>query len=146
MRAYLEKSLFGQLLIHFGPVGDILCSVGVVERRQSLLEVGSGRWDGSDDGRLGTPTERVLKETSQLRLPTRPPKRRRKVINILIKVRVRGSNTQLTCRECAALVQRGKWWRDPKLAATGWCYRLLGRVVQQLQNGQYFHCRPNRPD
>ena len=43
MRAYLEKSLFGQLLIHFRPVGDILCSVGVVERRQSLLEVGSGR-------------------------------------------------------------------------------------------------------
>ena len=39
----LEEGLFGEFLIDFGSVGDVLGAVGVVERRQRLLEIGSGR-------------------------------------------------------------------------------------------------------
>lgn len=66
---YLQERLLGQLLVHFGPVGDVLGPVGVVKRRERLLQVGGSRRDGGDDGRLRPPAQGILEQPRQLRLP-----------------------------------------------------------------------------
>ena len=68
MYTYFDKSFFGQLLIDFRPVGDVLCPVGVLQCAQRLLQVGLSRRHGGNDGSLSFPTEGVLQHPSQLAL------------------------------------------------------------------------------
>ena len=55
--------------VDLGSIPDGFGSNGVIERGKGLFHVGSGGRNGSDDTSLGSSTERVLQESSQLRLP-----------------------------------------------------------------------------
>ena len=53
----LDKSFFGEPLVDFWSIGDVLCTVGIVKGGESLLDVALSRGDGGYDGGLGTPTK-----------------------------------------------------------------------------------------
>ena len=61
----LDERLFRELLVDFWPIGDVLCTVCVIQCRQSLLNVALGGGDGGNNGRLGAPTQGVLQDASQ---------------------------------------------------------------------------------
>lgn len=67
--AYLDQDLLGGLLVDLGLVGNVASAVCIVEGAERLLQVAQGRRDCSDDGRLGSSSQRVLEDTRQLGLP-----------------------------------------------------------------------------
>ena len=68
IRTYFDKGFFGQLLIDFRSVGDVLCPMGILQCAQCLLQVGLSRRYGCNDGSLSFPAEGVLQHPSQLAL------------------------------------------------------------------------------
>ena len=53
---HLDEGFLRQFLVDLWPVGDVLGSMGIVQRRHGLLAVALSRGDGSNDGGLGATT------------------------------------------------------------------------------------------
>ena len=66
---YLDESFLGETLVDLGSIGDVLGPVCVVQGAEGLLQVALGWGDCGDNGGLGTATQGVLEEASQLALP-----------------------------------------------------------------------------
>lgn len=68
LKYHLDESFFGELLVDFRSVGDVLCTVCIIQSGQCLFKVALGRGYGGYDGRLCATTQGVLQDASQLAL------------------------------------------------------------------------------
>lgn len=74
---YLDKSFLGEFLVDFRAIGDVLSSVSIIQSGECLFKIALSRRYGGYDGRLGTTTQGVLQDTSQLAFS-----RRKKILKI----------------------------------------------------------------
>ena len=66
---HLDESPLGETLVDLWSVGDILGPVCIVQGAEGLLQAALGWGDCGNNGGLGTATQGVLEDASQLALP-----------------------------------------------------------------------------
>lgn len=64
---FFEEGVSRETLVDFGTVADGFGAHGIVESGEGFFHVGAGGRNGGDDAGLGASSERVLKETGELR-------------------------------------------------------------------------------